>query len=271
MSAKKVFFAALLGMCWSWCTVQAQGLAQSGTSPAPVPQPGAPTTPPVPAGDIAHEGGTGLSSWITYERHDCCGGRGGGTPILVEAFVRVGPAFPMGGEFFGRNLDTGWMIAGAARTMFFNHALSAAWAVELGISNTYNPSTSTDTTFLDHTVNQVVSIRSLDRTFANVGLGREWYLWTSAGDDQGAHLRWGADVGGRYGSATVQFNEIRHRTQVIEGFYTAIHADVEIPHGRWTYLAGIRGEYGFTWSNIFAKGDGNMQDMTLLVNFGARY
>ena len=78
-------------------------------------------------------------------------------------------------------------------------------------------------------------------------------------------------AGGRYGAATVKFNEIRHHTQVIEGIYAAIHTDLEIPWGRCTYLAGIRGEYGFTWSNIFDRGQGDLQDLTALFNLGVRY
>src|SRR5262249_36761701 len=162
--------------------------------------------------------------------------------------------------YFGRNLDTGWMIEGGARAMFFNPSWSAAWAAELSVSNTYNPSHSDNTIFLGHNINQFVSVRALNRTFVNAGIGREWYLWSAANAD-GHHLRFGADFGGRYGAATVKFNEIRHRTQVIEGIYAAIHTDLEIPWGRCTYLAGVRGEYGFTWSNIFMPGQGDMQDL----------
>jgi hypothetical protein len=268
MSARKVFFAALLGLCWSCCTVQAQGVNAPTPMPAPLPKEGAAAAPKATSTD---EGGTGLSSWITYDRNNCCLGKGSSTPVLTEVIFRIGPSFPVGGEFFSRNLDTGWMIEGGARAMFFNHAWTAAWAVELGVSNTYNPSHSTNTIFLDHNINQFVSVRALDRTFANLGLGREWYLLGSQATSSDCHLRFGADFGGRYGAATVKFNEIRHRTQVIEGIFAAIHTDLEIPWGRCTYLAGVRGEYGFTWSNIFAPGQGDMQDLTLLFNLGVRY
>jgi hypothetical protein len=272
MSAKKVFFAALLGMCWSWCTAGAQSLS-TGTTPPPVPQDTTPAAPEgaVPGGDPSKDRGTGLSSWITYDRQNCCVGKGGGMPILTEVVFRIGPSMPIGGEYFGRNLDTGWMIEGGARALFFNHAWSAAWAVELAISNTHNSSRNPDTIFLDHTINQQVSVRSLDRTFAGAGIGREWYVWGPANSPDECLWRFGADFGGRYGAATVKFNEIRHRTQVIEGIYAAIHTDLEIPWGRCTYLAGVRGEYGFTWSNIFAQYQGDIQDLTVLFNFGVRY
>ena len=104
MNAKKVFFAALLGMCWSWCTVEAQGVNPPSTTPAPIPPEDAVAAP---AGAAVQEGGTGLSSWITYDRHDCCIGKGGGMPVLTEVVFRVGPSFPVGGEYFSRNLQTG--------------------------------------------------------------------------------------------------------------------------------------------------------------------
>ncbi len=232
-----------------------------------MPQEAAP--PPVePSPDVA---GTGLSRWITYDRNNCCIGQGGGIPILTEVQFRIGPSFPMGGEYFGQNLDIGWTVELAGRAMCFDRTWTRAWAFELGISNTYNSSHTGTQVFLDHNINQFVSVRALDRTFANFAIGREWYLWAPANDHDGLHWRAGADFGGRWGAATVKFNEIRHRTQVCEGIVAAIHTDLEIPCGRCTYLAGVRGEYNFTWSNVFDQGAGNLQDMVFLFNFGVRY
>src|SRR5205807_4581344 len=81
MSAKKVVFAALLGMCWSWCTAQAQDLTPPSTIPLPILKEGAAAPAKVATAD---EGGTGLSSWITYDRNNCCTRRGGGMPVLTE-------------------------------------------------------------------------------------------------------------------------------------------------------------------------------------------
>jgi len=290
MSARKVFFAALLGMCWYCSTVQAQNPYSPANMPAPLPKGSAPAAPGAESADAP---GTGLSSWITYNRDNCCTGSGGGAPIQTEVIFRIGPSIPVGGEFLGRNLDTGWMIEGGARALFFNHASSAAWAVEFGISNTYNSSHSTDTTILRHDVpsfpNTVaglpplipantpipVSVNSLNRTFANLGLGREWFVGAPGNSDEW-HLRFGTDFGGRYGSATVRFlgtalTTPGHHTQPVEGIFAAIHADLEIPYGRCTYLAGVRGEYGFTWSNVFDQGQGDMQDLTVLFNLGVRF
>ena len=272
MRAKRVFFAAVLGMCCSWCSARAQ-TAAAGPTPPPIAQEKTPPAAetPAPATDVGNERGTGLSSWITYDHENCCVGKGGGTPIRTELIFRIGPSVPIGGEFLGRNLDTGWMIEGGARALFFNQAWNRAWAVELALSNTHNGGLTNNTTLLAHTINQQVSVTSLDRTFAGAGLGREWYLWAPANDPNDWHLRFGADAGARYGAATIKFAEIRHRTQVIEGFYAALHTDLEIPCGRLTYLAGMRTEYGFTWSNIFDQYKGNLQDITVLFDMGVRY
>jgi hypothetical protein len=284
MSAK-VFVAALLGMCWSLYAVQGQGTYQPGTPPAPVPVPKE-ATPAQPGTQTADEGRTGLSSWITYDRDNCCIGPGGGVPVLTEVFFRVGPSAPIGGEFFGRNLAAGWMVEGGARALFFDNAWKAAWTVELGVTNDYNPGHGDNTTLLVHDVPALpaagikadtpvrVSVHSLNRTFADLGLGREWYVWAPA-DAPESRLRMGADFGGRWGSATVRFIGPQpappHHQQVCEAVYAAIHSDFEWSCGRWTFLAGLRLEYSFTWSNIFDTGRGNMQDLVALVNLGVRY
>jgi hypothetical protein len=269
MRANKVFFAALVGLCLNGGMVHAQGNNPAVLAPPPVVKD---TTQPASA-ETADEGGTGLSNWITYADHEnCagCNGKGGGMPILTEGQFRIGPAFPVGGEFLSQNIRTGWMVEGALRALFFNQPWDRAWAVELGISNTYNPSSSNNPILFEHSRNVTVTVRSLDRTFVNLALGREWYLWAPA-NSEGPHLRFGADVGGRWGSGVIQFNEITHHEEVIEGMFGAIHADLEIPRDRWTFLAGIRGEYGFTWSNLFGPGRGNMEDLTLLFDLGVRY
>ncbi len=266
MSAKKVFFATLFGVCWSISSLQAQGPYNSGNQPAPTPR-----DTPVAASEATDTGGTGLSSWITYDRGDCCSGHGGGMPIYTEAAVRTGASIPVGGEYFSRNLDTGWTIEGSVRALFFNHEYTRAWTVELGMTNTYNPSHTGNKIFLDHTVNQFVTLVSLNRTFVTLALGGEWYLWAPANSDD-ARVRVGADIGGRWGSANAQFVEHPHSTDVIEGAYLSLHTDLEIPTGgRWTFLAGLRGEYGCTFSNFFAQGHGDVQDMLLMISLGARY
>ena len=270
MSAKKQFCAALLAISLSWGAVAAQ---------TPYPAPVAPERigPPATVGpnhlapgpvETVHEGSTGLSSWITYERHNCCLGQGGGMPILTELFLRAGPNFPVGGTFFGRSLDAGWMIHGGGRAMFFDPSWMSAWAIDVGISNHHNSADGTHA-FRLGTTNQVVTLDSYNRTFVNLGLGKEWYIWAPATSPDN-NLRVGADFGGRYGSAIARFNEIRHRTDVIGGVYAAIHGDFEIPCGRCTFLMGLRGEWAHTWSDIL-EAQADLQDLSFLGNLGIRY
>ena len=75
-----------------------------------------------------------------------------------------------------------------------------------------------------------VTVREVNRTFMNLGGGKEMYLIGSAHCD-GLTWRIGWDGGGHYGSERVTFNEIPHRTGVIEGAYAALHSDIEIPWG----------------------------------------
>ena len=279
--SRKVFFAAVLGICWGWNSGQTQ--AQSPNSPEytrPLWQ--RPSRPKLLARLAADHVGTGLSSWITYDRGNCCTGVGNGVPITTEFFTRIGPAFPVGGEFFGRTLSTGWMIEGGVRAMFFNNEWSKAWAIELGVSNTYNENQSANTqVFIGNTFNNggkplgVVTVRALNRTYANLLFGREWYVPgpTLLGLDMShVRFRFGADVGGRYGSEELKLVEsMNHHTDVTEGFVTAVHGDAELPLGRWTLIGGIRTEYAYSFSNIIAEHHGSIQDISLLFNVGVRY
>ena len=92
--------------------------------------------------------------------------------------------------------------------------------------------TSTSVTQGTVTIPQMTAtVSSLNMTFANVGFGREWWLHGSAdpGQQQGWNWRVGTDAGGRWGSASVNFNEIQHHTDVVGGTYAAVHSDVEYP------------------------------------------
>ncbi len=280
MKARKVFFAALFGM-WSWCAAQSQ--AQGPNPPDSIPAPVMPTDSAGAATNAVSGDhvGTGLSSWITYDRGNCCTGLGNGVPIMTEFFTRVGPSFPVGGEFFGRTLSTGWMIEGGVRAMLFNHEWTKAWTVELGVTNTYNENQTSTKVFIGNTFNNggrplgPVTVRALNRTYASLLLGREWYFGVPAnvGTDWSAlRFRVGGDVGGRYGSEEIKIVEtLNHHTDVTEGFVLALHTDAELPLGRWALIAGIRTEYAYSFSNIIATHHGSIQDISLLFNVGVRY
>ncbi len=275
MSVKKAFFALLtLGCCWC------PGWAQT---PYAVPMPKGTGKEAAANQETETQLSTGLSDWITYARHNCCEGPDGGSlPLLTEFFLRAGPSLAVGGNFPDRVLNDGWLIQGGARALFFNQAWRAAWTVDAGISNNYNPAK--DNAIFLPPLAQPVAIRSFNRTFVNLGLGRERYLWAPA-NAAGAKLRAGFDFGGRYGSASAKFIQTGHRNDVITGVYAAVHSDLEFPctgFGQgckdcglhcdpWcTFLVGVRGEWAYSWCDIFQR-QSDMQDANILVNVGVRY
>ncbi len=231
----------------------------------------------------------GLSSWITWHQPECLGPLGGNGPIRSELFLRAGPSVPIGGGFFPDTLKTGWEIQGGGRTLFFNIQGDAAWTVDLSVSNINNtgrnPNESVtlrdvlvagprsqfggSTNVLAPAV--VVTTRSLNRTFVNLGFGRDMYL-CGAPDAEGLTWRVGIDGGGRYGSAKLEMHEIIHRTDTIAGMYAALHSDVEIPYGCITLLAGFRVEWDYTWMDILQiQNNSDLQDLNLLFTAGIRF
>jgi hypothetical protein len=254
----------------------------------PSPDGPAPTGPVPPAS---------LSSWILYNQPCCCGPLGTHQPMRYELFLRAGPAFPVAGDIFNRTLETGWAIQGGARVLFFNLEQTRAWTVELSISNIHNKGRRRDIqvpiilndTFPNPDFNPLfpagptnpatitvdepipASIQALNRTFVNLGLGRQWYLLGDGGCC-GPAWRVGMDLGGRWGTGKVSFHEIRHRTDVLGGLYAALHSDVEIPWGCCIFLAGFRAEWDYSWSDILqTQNNGDMQDIIVLGNIGVRF
>jgi hypothetical protein len=242
--------------------------------------------------------GQPASSWLVYPRSPgCCGPVGGcGGPLGYEVFARSGIAFPGGGGIFGNFLRPGWDIEGGGRLLLLNPAVNKAWTVSLSVSNIFNrtgndnqvitlnnvpvkttviPPGSTNPTPVTVTVPHVpVTLSSLNQTFFNFGLGREWYLLGSAdpGLQNGCNWRFGVDGGGRYGTADVQFNEIQHHTGQTGGMYAAIHTDVEYPWRCGILQAGIRYEYNYLWTHLLqAQNGSNYQSSNLLFQIGARF
>lgn len=292
MSAKAGFCCALVLSLLGICAVHGEDppAQPNGSDLSGVP--GAPrgdtlpsgTTPPAPHGDAVpsagEEGPHGLSSWITYHCDDCCGPVGGNGPINYELFLRTGPNFPVGRTYFDHNMETGWEVEGGGRSLFFNPALDAAWTVSLSLSHTYNHNRNPDTTVKlfptgseDPSKLFPVTVRTLQRTFGSLGLGREWYLMPPV-ECSAVKWRVGADFGPRLGTSKVDFAEIRHRTDTIYGIYGSIHTDVEYSGcGCCTFLAGLRFEYEYTNSDSILQGvtQGSMQDLNLLMEFGVRF
>src|SRR5262249_34990144 len=68
---------------------------------------------------------------------NCCGPIGGDGPLGYEIYVRAGPSFVVSDNRFSKTLETGWDIEGGARALFFDPDRTAAWTIDLGISNTH--------------------------------------------------------------------------------------------------------------------------------------
>ncbi|MCI0464754.1 MAG: hypothetical protein L0Z62_48135 [Gemmataceae bacterium] len=299
MSAKISFPSALVLAALSLSMARAQAPPSTPYSPstasppalgldatAPLPPPGGPGYP--------NGGPARLSDWINYKRPcSCCEPVGGDGPVQTELYLRGGISIIIDGGVLADTLHSGWIIEGGARSLFFNPDMTAAWAVSYGISNVWNqgknPNIKVPLSVLVPTpptpdnpnggaapVNfgvdvPGVTIRSFNRTFVNLGVGREWFLFVPSACE-GLGWRFGADLGGRWGSANLDLHELRHRTDVIGGVWFALHSDVEIPWGCWNVIAGFRAEWAYTWSDILQRQNkSDLMDVNLLVNLGVRF
>lgn len=304
MSVKNAFPSALVLTFLSLCAAHGQTPPGLPSGPEVVPPPavaapeGVPSGPAMmgpdgpPAGPSANGPAT-LSEWIRGQRPwYCCGPLGGNGPVMSEIYMRTGAAFNLGSTgVLGATLQTGWVIEGGGRSLFFNPEQTAAWTLDFGITNIINhgknPNIMAPITVLVPDPNPAgnnppktvrfgvdvpgVTIRDLNRTFVNLGAGREWYL-SGCANSSGRHWRAGLDVGGRYGTASLQLEELRHRTDVIGGVWAAAHSDLEIPWGCYRFIAGIRLQWAYTWSDILQQqNDADVMDLSLLVNLGVRF
>jgi hypothetical protein len=287
MNAKTVFSCAVI------LAVLGTGLARAEeTLPAPsedapkpiaaprsvAPMAGYPAPPGLPATAEAlpptgPQPAHGLSNWILYQRPDCCGPIGGDGPINTELYLRVGPSIPVGGRVFNHVLQTGWDIQGGGRSLFFNPTMDRDWAVDISVSNIYNHGTHTDFRIPVMTPPGTTTIRQLNRTFGNLGLGRDWYVLGPANACD-CKWRWGIDVGGRYGTARCDFNAFPHRTDVIGGAYAALHTELEHTCGCCTFQYGFRAEWDYTSSDILfitRHVNSDLFEVNLLLTAGVRF
>jgi hypothetical protein len=296
MSAKTVFPAALVLTLLHFCAAHAQLPTPQHIETAPAPTSALPPDGALPNGAPPPNGApigapAGLSSWITGTRANCCGPVGGDGPICSEIFFRTGPSFNLGQTSILNNvIHTGWMIEGGYRSLFFTPERLNAWTIEFGVSNIVNQGKFNNIGGIPLTVlvpgptgpnGQAtgvpiafgkdvpgVTIRSLNRTAANLGGGHEWYF--NEPSCNGVTWRAGFDVGGRWGSENALLNELRHRSKVFEGVWVAIHSDVEVPLGCCSLIAGLRLEWDYTWSELL-QANTDLSGINLLMNFGVRY
>ena len=164
---------------------------------------------------------TGPSSYRTYEQtpgSPCCCPIGSNGPIRVELFTNTGRS-RVDGELIAHSLDTGWLVEGGGRTLFFNQDATATWNIDLGLSYVWNhgahplqtpfPARTVTTTdefgiTTESIVSDKVTVDNVYRTYVSIGGGREWYLM---GSDGGCGSNWvvGVDGGFRYGCAPSTF------------------------------------------------------------------
>jgi hypothetical protein len=250
--------------------------------PAPIMNVSAPlTSSPRPA--------PSLSQWIVGTEPDCCGPLGDRTPLETEVYFRSGVSFPFGDGQLAKAIHAGWTIGGGYRALFFDYGDRAAWTVDLGLTNTYNGSSDgvvpvpvmnfqvrgPANTGMITVPRQIVTPSALNRTFVNLGLGREWYLFgapNNTRNDEGGRWRIGFDAGARYGTAKCEFREIPHFTDVIAGAFVSLHSDVEFSCGCCTFFAGVRTEFDYTWSDILQiQNNSDRLGFNLLANVGVRF
>jgi hypothetical protein len=233
----------------------------------------------------------GLSPWIcgaSSHPDGCCGPVGKDGPISWDIYLRNGIAVPFGGSFAG-DLNIGYAIQGGARTLLFDPQQDAAWVIDFGITSIFQTCAGDQAFTLfnfpgkDANNNNItipqVSLTGdrFNRTLVGLSLGRELWLIGSGrhetdGADTGLYWRAGWDVGGRWGTARYQPNEVRHLTATIGGVFVAAHTDLEIPFGGCIFQTGFRVEWGYTWSDILqSHNNADVMDILLMWNLGVRF
>jgi hypothetical protein len=231
-----------------------------------------PAEPAAAANPPAQSGPTGLSSWIQYYRPDCCGPVGGNGSIHYELYTYTGPTIPVGNQYYGHTLDTGWGVQAGGRSLFFDTDESAAWTVDLGLSYYYNHCKPGNSVTFDVPSGPVTAApRDLGRTYGSLAVGRVWYLNAPA-TDCGMRWRIGCDFDGRLGTAREDFVETTHRTNTLYGIAIGGYTDLEFPNSCCTWLVGLRAEWAYTWVNDnLGIAPGDIQDVNLWLTFGVRF
>ena len=221
--------------------------------------------------------GTVQTPWLGYQRPGCCGPLGFNGPIGTELYASTGPTLPVAGGVFGHALNTGWMVVGGGRTMFFNPEGSAAWAIDLSLSYQYNDGHGDPIVFVNGTP---FTVRALHRTNVNFALGRDWFLYGPGfvGAEKGSNIRVGMDVGGRWGTAHVDLNNLAAPPDgyarvhdVIGGPFMGLHSNWEVPMGGWIFLIGGQVQTGVNFMSLIPGQRGTLWDVNLLLNTGVRF
>jgi hypothetical protein len=230
-----------------------------------------------------------LSDWLTYQCPDCCGPIGCNGPIGCEVYMRTGPSVPVAGGRLRDALESGWLVQGGARTLFLNPPTTAAWTFDFSISTTFNNSNQPNLAFplvvgVGVLPTNLVTVRNLNRTGINVGLGREWWLAGAAYAD-GWNWRVGFDAGARYATARLDLNDFivnttdgtiipngfRRRNDVIGGAFVSLHSDVEFPLGGCKLQTGFRCEWDYMWVDLIHHVTNDISSVNFLLTLGVRF
>lgn len=269
----------------------------------PMPPPKAPAEGGTPATDVLTGGpatpppGTVASPWVGGQpAGGCCGPVGGNGPITYELVTYTGPSLPTAGGILSRRLITGWTVGGSANSLFFNTAGDAAWVLGLGLSYTYNrgqedkpfdvynnappirDANGQIIAFLPDQLNEFV-VRALHRTSFNYSIGRDWFLDGPGivGIEAVSNWRFGADVGGRWGTAHVELVPTADRGNffkkgsVTYGLFSGFHLTRETPIGAAILYGGFRTEVGYDWMNVVPPQGGDLFNVNLFLNAGIRF
>jgi hypothetical protein len=229
----------------------------------------------------------GITNWIRHDHSCSCNEvKGHDGEIGYEIYSNSGLSVPVGtGTVLSRNCQIGLTLEGGFHTLFFNPDNTRAWVVDMGVVSTWNSGGATDpkeqftlSVLVPNATNQGVNqrqsitdtIRSVNRTFVNLGVGREWF-WGGDGTAATGHWRAGVDGGGRYGTESMMFDLfLKHRTDVIGGAYVGAHIGYECPWNDLLLQVGFRVEYAYTWSDILQTST-DMSELNFLFTAGIRF
>jgi hypothetical protein len=215
------------------------------------------------------------SSWIMYQRPGCCGPRGGNGPITYELYLRTGPSLVVGPKGLSHTLETGWLIQGGGRSLFFNTPQTAAWIIDLGIGNIWNHGNRPNLSFSIPQSPLPVSTLAMNRTYVSAAAGKEWYLLGPA-NNCSFNWRIGGDAGGLLGSERLDLRDpatisgFRRRNDVMSGFLAEIYTDVMFPFKSCTLYTGLRAQWMYTFSDIVPM-NSDISAVNLLLSAGVRF
>jgi hypothetical protein len=198
--------------------------------------------------------------------------------IGYEIFFRTGPSFIFGGGELRRQLNTtGWNVQAGGRSLFFNPEGTSAWTVDLGLNFIHNNGGGNEVISV---FGQPGTVREVNRTAAQVSFGKEIFTNGNAFGQAGESFwRYGWEAGMRYGTGSQGWEPVRrgqpqigHKHDVFGGTFLAGNLNLEVPMGgTWSYVFGLRAEWGYTYSDLLPGFSGTLHDFALLFNTGLRF